>query len=148
MSLRAAAGYAAAMAALEKPLFAAFVDELQKIAVSEEEALDAAKLLSQDPRSRVRKYVDAGAVGAVLNPAVDTTGHFVKGFVDTNGGLKARLAGGASEIGKKMTLGEAARGVHRGLFGGMAVQAGREGFQLHRAQDTYQRFMREHGGGG
>lgn len=138
------ARYAATMPGSKTSVFAAFADELQKIAVSEEEAVDAAKLISQDPRSRARKYLDAGVVGGVLNPAVGASGHFVKGFVDTKGGLRQRLAGGAKEFGTKATLGEAARGAHTGFFGGMAVQAGREGIQARRAKDTVDQFLREH----
>ncbi len=125
-------------------MFSAFAAELQKIAVSEEEAVDAAKLISQDPRSRARKYLDAGVVGGVLNPAVGASGHFVKGFVDTRGGVGRRFAGGVREMGSKTTKGEVARSAHTGLFGGMAVQAGREGLQAQRARATVDQFLREH----
>ena len=93
----------------------------------------------------MRKYLDAGVVGGALNPAVGVTGHFVKGFVDAHGGIRQRMAGGAKEFGAKATLGEVARGAHTGFFGGMAVQAGPEGLQAHRAKDTVSQFLRERG---
>jgi hypothetical protein len=124
----------------------AFASEMHKIAVSEEEALDAARIISQDPRSRARKYFDAGAVGAALNPFVDASGHAVKGFVETPGSFKQRARGAAREVRLKSTRGEVARTMHRGLFGGMALQAGREGLQARRAKDTVDRFLRENRG--
>lgn len=122
---------------------AAFFEMASKIAVSDEEAVDAAKMLSENPRSRARKYVDAGVVGGALNPAVDAAGHFAKGLADAAPG--ARVAGGKATVGKELTRGGLARSATRGLLGGMVIQAGREGMQLRRAKDTYHRFMEEQG---
>lgn len=125
---------------------AAFYDELSKLAmgqVSDEEAIDAAKQLSVDPRTRARRYAESGVVGGALNPVVNATGTFVQGVVE--GGKGRRLASGLAAAGKKLRGGEVAGQVTKGLLGGMAVQAGREGLRLQEAKDTYQRFMQQHG---
>lgn len=127
---------------------AAFFDELTKLAtgaVSDEEAIDAAKQLSVDPRTRARRYVESGVVGGALNPLVNASGEFAKNFTEHQGSLKARALHGVAGAAKKLGKGEVAGTATKGLLGGMAVQAGREGLRLQEAKDTYRRFMQQHG---
>lgn len=122
--------------------WSAFFDAV-KTAVSEEEAIDAAKALSESRQRRMKRYGTGAAIGATSYPAVGLTGEAVKGFVaGPKGGrvqsaLKAvRQAAAAPEIAKNIT---------RGALGASAVQALRENVQLQDAKKTYRTFLQEHG---
>ncbi len=115
---------------------AAFVDELAKIsAVSEEEALEAAKTLTE-ARGKARRYAGAGLIGGITKPLIGITGEAVKGFAERGGGLKGTL--GAI---RGTTRGTIAKDIVTGGAGGAVIQGIREGMKIRQAKKTYQQFM-------
>ena len=117
-----------------------FFATLEKLAngVSADEALESAKVLSESKRSKLRRYVDAGVVGGALTPGVELAGQFAE---HAGNATKNRVAAGLK--GARLTKGQLAKSVTRGVLGGAAVRAGQEGLQTQRAKDTYRRFMQQ-----
>ena len=122
--------------------WSAFFDAV-KIAVSEEEAIDAAKALSESRQRRMKRYGTGAAIGALSYPAVGIAGEAVKGFVA--GPKGGRLRSAAKAVGQAAKAPELAKNVTRGALGASAVQALRENVQLQDAKKTYQTFLKEHG---
>lgn len=119
---------------------AAFVDEVHKISADEQAVTEAVSKL-QKPRPWKVIGQTAGLVGAVA-PAIDVAGKFTKGVVDARGGLGARLAGGASEVGK-ITAGDLlSKSLTSGLGGG-AIAAAKEGIELHNARKAIHNYLSE-----
>jgi len=123
-------------------VWSSFFDEV-KLAVSEEEALDAAKALSESRRSRLKRYGQGAAIGSVSYPAVGLAGEAVKGLVAAPKGQ--RLKGAVKGLRDAANLPDMAKNVTRGALGASAVQALRENVQLQSAKKTYEDFLREHG---
>lgn len=123
-------------------LWASFFDEV-KVAVSEEEAVDAAKALSESRRSRLKRYGQGALIGATAYPVVGVTGEAVRGFVAAPKGQ--RLRGAAASVRDASRLSNLAGSVTRGALGAGAVQALRENVELQSAKKTYKDFLREHG---
>ncbi len=119
-----------------------FLDELSKLAVSDDEAIEAAKELSINPKSRAKAYADSTMVGGTLAPAIDAIGRMGKAVGDAKGGK--RLAAGRAAI-KAMTGGDVLKSALVGGLGGTSVQAGREGVSFQHAKKTYKKFMAERG---
>lgn len=119
-------------------VMATFFETISKIAVSDEEAIQSARVLSEPKRSKVRRYVDAGVVGGTLAPAVELAGSFAE---HAGNAKKDRLATGLANA--RLSKGQLAKAVTKGVLGGAVVRAGQEGLQLHRAKDTYNRFLQE-----
>lgn len=145
-SLDRMSGLARALKTLKKkasdPMWAAFIDELEKISVSEEEAIDAAKMLSESKRSRTKRYVQSAGVGAVATPLVSVAGDVAKAVAGPKGQRMTAVKGVLRE---GFSRPELAKQVTRGIAGGGALQALRENVQLHQAKKTYSDFLREHG---
>lgn len=117
---------------------AAFADEVSKLSMDDVEVVEAAHKL-QRPRPWRNIGQTALVVGAAA-PAIDAAGRFTKGFVNSKGGLGARAAGGARELGA-LTAGDiAAKSVTAGLGGG-AIAAAREGIEVHNARKAVRRYL-------
>lgn len=123
-------------------MWLAFFDQV-KLAVSEEEALEAAKALSESRRSRLNRYGTGAAIGAASYPMVSLAGEAVKGFVAAP--KHHRLRGALKSVRQATDLPDVAKNVTRGTLGAGAVQALRENVQLQSAKKTYEDFLREHG---
>ena len=126
----------------EDARWAAFFDQA-KLAVSEEEALDAAKALSEARGKKLKRYGVGAAIGVTSYPAVAALGEGVKGFVAAPKGK--RLQGALQGARKSIAAPELAKNVTRGGFGATAVQALRENVQLQDAKKTYRAFLKEQG---
>lgn len=126
----------------QHPMWSSFFDEV-KLAVSEEEALDAAKTLSESRRSRLVRYGTGAAIGSTSYPVVGLAGEAVKGFVAAPKGQ--RLKGATKGLRDAANLPDIAKSVTRGALGASAVQALRENVQLQSAKKTYKDFLRQHG---
>jgi hypothetical protein len=130
---------------LERAKTAAFFDEVQrKIATSEEEVLEAAKQLSVDKRTRLRRYGEGAAVGAAAFPVMSLAGNLA-GAAAGPRGQRAEMARQA--LRKAVSRPELASNVTRGVLGGGGVQAARDGLELGRAKKTVQGFLSSHGVG-
>lgn len=124
---------------IEKTKMAAFSDTVKQ-AVSEDEALDAAKMLSVDKKTRLRRYAEGGAIGGVAYPGIAAAGE-AAGALASHGPGKLRAAGAAVRATLKRP--DLAKSVTRGVLGGGGVQAIREGVELGRAKKTVSNFVRE-----
>jgi hypothetical protein len=119
-----------------------FFDEM-KLAVSEEEALEAAKALSEPERQRTKRYAISGAIGGVASPVIGFAGEAAKALAGPKGG---RLSGVVKAFHAERALPELSKNVTKGVLGGGAVQALREHVQLQEAKKKYQDFLKEHEG--
>lgn len=118
-----------------------FGDRLKK-AVDEDEAMDAAKLLSE--KGRTRRYAEGGAIGGIAAPLVSAAGEAARGFAAHVGQGKVRAA---LEAGKAALKGpELAKAVTSGALGGGVIQAVREGVELGKAKRKVQDFINERRG--
>jgi hypothetical protein len=126
----------------ESAKMSAFADELRKMAdISDIDVQEAATKL-QRPRPW-RTIGQTATMAGAAAPVIDAGGKFTRGFVDAHGGLRARLAGGASAVGA-LTSGEvAAKALTTGLGGGV-IAAAKEGIDLHRARKTVQGYLDQH----
>lgn len=107
--------------------------------VSDEEALEAAELLSKK-RSPFR-YLDAGAVSGALSPAIQAAGRGTQALVDAKKGRWGAARRALTDTSK----GELAKNVLQGTLFGSGIAAAREGVQLSRAKNTYENFLKQHG---
>lgn len=114
-----------------------------KMAVSEEEAIEAARALSEDRKSRLKRYATGAGIGVTSYPFVNIASEAVKGF--TAGAPGKRLSSAAKAVRAASSAPELAKNVTRGGLGAGAVQALRENVQLQGAKKTYESFLREHG---
>jgi hypothetical protein len=115
-----------------------FLDRIKK-AVSEDEALDAAKMLST--KGRLRRYVEGGLIGGMSYPVISAASEAAKGFTAHSGPGKLRAARAAARAVLKGP--EIAKSVTRGVMGGGVIQAVREGIELGRAKKTVRQFIDE-----
>lgn len=123
---------------------AAFFEEVKHAyAVSDDEAIEAARLLSKSPRERKRTYVEGGAVSAVAAPVIQGLGRGIEAGVDARRGARLHVARKAF---RNTTRGGVARAALTGGLGAIAISAGREGIQLQRAREKYHRFLEQHDG--
>lgn len=126
----------------ESAKMAGFVAEMRKLAeIDELEVVEAAsKLQKKRPwRTIGQTALMAGAAA----PVIDAGGKFTKGFVDTHGGLGARVVGGMESVGR-LTGGDiAARALTTGVGGGV-IAAAKEGLDLHNARKTVHRYLDQH----
>jgi hydrogenase maturation factor len=125
---------------LDRTKRAAFFDEIVKWAVSDEEALDAAKLLTK-PRG-FRQHAEVGAITGTLAPAFQAAGRVTKAVVDAKQG---RL-GAARKALVDTTRGGLAQAVVGGGLTGSGLSFAREGLQVRAAKDTYRKFMEQRKG--
>lgn len=122
---------------IQKLINAGFSDRIKK-AVSEDDALDAAKMLST--KGRARRYVEGGVIGGAAYPLTAAAGE-VAGALAGHGSGKLRAAGAAAKATFKRP--ELAKSVTRGALGGGVIQAVREGVELGRAKNTVRSFVEE-----
>jgi hypothetical protein len=123
---------------IERSYQSGFADRIKK-AVSDDEALEAARLLSK--KGRVRRYVEGGAIGGATYPLVSAAGEAAKGFVAHSGQGRVRAAAHAAKAVLKSP--EVAKSVTRGVLGGGVIQGVREGVELGRAKNTVDGFLKE-----
>lgn len=126
---------------LKKAELEGFVTRL-KAAVSEEEAIDAAKLLSQKRKDRVQRFAEGGTIGALASPVMRAAGRAAEAVVSTPGGIGKRMTA-AGKASLRTTPGELVRHVTEGGLAGGGVQAIREGVELGKANKTVQSFLDE-----
>jgi hypothetical protein len=113
------------------------IDRLVKkktASVSTREALDAAKVLDTDPRTRVQRYRDASIIGGTMSPVVRAVGRGVEGAVNGAGRGRVGVAKGFVQGLAKTNRGEIARHVTEGVIGGGGVKAVQEGREISRAR--------------
>ena len=120
---------------------AGFEDRLKQ-AVSDEGALDAARQLTEGGRGRKQRYAEAGAIGGALAPGITLGGNVAKNVARFGFKGKALQAAARASFSKPHVASDVARGV----LGGAAFQAGREGLQLHHAKKTVDEFIKERRG--
>lgn len=124
-------------ALIEKSRQKGFADRIKK-AVSDDEALDAAKLLSN--KGRARRYAEGAGIAATVNPVMRMVGKGVEAAANARGGGRAGMARAAI---KGITRGELSRHVVEGALAGGGVQAIREGVELGKARKTVKNFVAE-----
>jgi hypothetical protein len=115
-----------------------FSDRL-KHAVSEDEALDAAKMLSV--KGRARRYAEGATIGGASYPLIAAAGEAAKTVAEHSGSGRLRAVGAAARGALKAP--EVARSVTRGALGGGVIQAVREGVEMGRAKKTVKKFVNE-----
>ena len=125
---------------IHKTKMSAFV----KAAVSADEALDAAKMLSVDKKTRVRRYAESGAIGGAAYPVISAAGEVAGALAGPKG---QRLQHAASAARKAFSRPEVAKSVTRGVLGGGGIQAIREGVEIGKAKKTVKGFLDQHRGG-
>lgn len=125
---------------IEKTRQSGFADRIKK-AVSEDEALDAAKRLSEGRKSRVRRYAEGGVIGGLVNPALRAAGRGVEAVVNAPKGSGGWRVGFARAAVKGVSKGELARHLTEGALAGGGVQAIREGVELGKAKKTVKSFV-------
>lgn len=119
-----------------------FADRMKK-AVSEEGALDAARTLTESHRGRKQRYAESAAIGGALAPGITFGGNLAKGIARS--GFKAKALQSAARA--SFSKPQIASDVVKGMLGGGAFQATREGLQLHHAKKTVDEFIKERRGG-
>lgn len=124
---------------IERTKQTGFADRIKK-AVSDDEALEAARLLTQKRKGRLHRYAESGAIGALANPAIRAVGRGVEAAVGAPKGMGAWRGGFARAAMKNVNRGELARQLTEGGLAGGGVQAIREGVELGKAKKTVQRF--------
>lgn len=117
------------------PLFDAFFEHA-KLAVSDDEALEAAKALSESHKSRARRYAQGAVIGGAATPAINVAGDVIKGAL-TGKGVRGVLR-------ESLSAPELAKSVTKGILGGSMVQAVRENVQLADAKKTVKTYLAEH----
>jgi hypothetical protein len=115
-----------------------FGDRIKK-AVSDDEALDAAKMLSQ--KGRVRRYAEHGAIGGLAYPIIGAAGDAAGRVAEHAGSGKLRAAGTAARAALRAP--ELVKNVTRGVLSGGVVQAAREGVEVGKAKKTVRSFIEE-----
>lgn len=123
---------------VERTKSAAFTERVKQALVSDEEALEAARLLSS--KGKARKYVEGGVIGGALSPAVSFGGNLAES-VARKGFNRRALASATAETFSKPRL---AGSVARGALGGGVIQAVREGVELGKAKRTVREFLKQH----
>ncbi len=127
------------------PVWGAFLRELTKLSsISDEEAVDAAKALSESSGSRVRRYASSAAVGAVASPLIGAAGELAAAVAGPRG---TRMRAAKNALRKSLSRPELAKRVATGVLSGGALQAVRENVQLSKARKTYEDFLHEHSRG-
>jgi hypothetical protein len=104
------------------------------------EALDAARTLQQDPRTRVARYRNAAMTGGTLNPVVRGIGRAAERMATAPRGQ--RLAAGAKGL-LATNRGELARHVAEGVVGGGGVRAVQEGLEVGQAKKKVTKFLNQ-----
>lgn len=115
-----------------------FADRMKK-AVSEDEALDAAKMLSV--KGRARRYAEGAAIGGITYPVVSAAGELAKGVTAHTGSGKVKA--GITAARAALARPEVAKSLTRGALGGGVIQAVREGVELGKAKKTVRSFIDE-----
>lgn len=147
--------------------FHAFGDELRKIAagaynplsasnqstgrsgvppavVTNDEALEAALTLDKSKRKPLVGPAKMGLVGGALAPMVGAAARGLKGFIDTPGGLKRRLAGAGKEI-ANVTGGTVAGQALAGGLTSAALSKARQELTESAAEKRVNQFLKERG---
>lgn len=125
-----------------------FSDRIKK-AVSDEEALEAAKLLTtRRGPGRVRRYAEGAVAGGFASPVIRAIGRATEAAVGAPMGTGLRRVGLARAAAKATSRGEIARHVAEGTLAGGGVRALRDEFEVGRAKKTVKKFLDLHSGAG
>lgn len=109
--------------------------------IDDEIALDAAKALSKDTKTRVRRYAENSALSGVAAPLITGTARGVKGLLDAKQGRWREAVKGI----KDTTRGGLASDAVRGAMTGAVLTGGRDQLELHHARNTVKDYLRQHG---
>jgi len=130
---------------LKGAMLESFADEMQKL--SEPGVAEVEAAISKLQRPKPWKTIgQTAALASVAAPVIEGAGRFTKGFVDTHGSMRARVAGGLGEAGGKLGLRSMTRGdvaqrmVGAGLGGGVLASA-KEGIELHGARNALKQYL-------
>lgn len=104
------------------------------------EALDAAKVLDQDPRTRMARYRNAAMTGGALKPLVHGVGRAAEAVATAPRGQRI-VAGGRALV--RSSRGELAKHVAEGAIGGGGIKAVQEGLEVGQAKKKITRFVNE-----
>jgi hypothetical protein len=122
--------------------WSAFVSELSKLAVSDDEALEAARLLSESRKSRLKRYTQSGVIGATTTPVVRYTAELAAAAASPK---HQRVNALREATRKAFSRPEIAKHVTGGALGGGVIQGVRENVGLSQARRTYENYLKEHG---
>jgi hypothetical protein len=125
---------------IERAKSSAFVESV-KAAVSDDEVLDAAKLLGQQQRNRAKRLGASAGIGATLAPAV-SFGSEVAGALARRHGRGRAVATAAKKL---VSAPHMAKTVTGGALGGAGFQATRETVQGREAKKTVKTYLEERG---
>lgn len=114
------------------------ISRKKKAEVSTREALDAAKVLDTDPKTRFQRYRDGTVIGGTMSPVVRAVGRGVEAAVMAPKGQRLRaISRGFTNTNK----GELARHVTEGVIGGGGVKAVQEGLEVGRARKKLVQYI-------
>ncbi len=108
--------------------------------ISDEEAMDAAKVVSTPTAKRLKRYSTGATIGAVTAPVIRMAGDVAESAA-AGGGRRGIVAA----AGKALARPSLAKEVVRGIGTGAGVQAVREGVETRQAKKTVNTFLREQG---
>jgi hypothetical protein len=130
---------------IDRARFSSMSDAIKKAfaepAVDDFDALEAAKTLSETPKSRAIRYGQSAGVAGAASPLIHAGSRALKGLLDAK---KNPLRAARAAI-KDTTRGGIAHDVFRGGATGMTLNAGREGFEQRRAKQTLDTYLAQHG---
>lgn len=119
------------------------IERLRKKTAAEvrvNEALDAARTLQQDPRTRVARYRNAALAGGALKPVVSGIGRAAERMATAPRGQ--RLAAGVKGF-TSINRGDLARHVAEGAAGGGGIRAVQEGLEVGQAKKKVTKFLNQ-----
>jgi len=119
------------------------IERLRKKTAAEvrvNEALDAARTLQQDPRTRVARYRNAALAGGALKPVVSGIGRAAERMATAPRGQ--RLAAGVKGL-TSINRGDLARHVAEGVAGGGGIRAVQEGLEVGQAKKKVTKFLNQ-----
>ena len=128
----------------KQSMYEEFFTTLKTAVVSDFEALDAAKIVSEPTSRRIQRYATGAAIGAGTSPVVTLAGN-VAGALGTHAkdlatpGRRGAAVLDAARL--ALTRPQLAKDVARGVVTGAGVQAIREGVQRQQAKKTVTSYL-------
>lgn len=119
------------------------IERLRKKTAAEvrvNEALDAARTLQQDPRTRVARYRNAAVTGGALKPVVHGIGRIAEAVATAPRGGRLAAVGRAAV---RTSRGELAKHVAEGAVGGGGIRAVQEGLEVGQAKKKVTKFLNQ-----
>lgn len=119
------------------------IERLRKKTAAEvrvNEALDAARTLQQDPRTRLARYRNAAVTGGALKPVVHGIGRVAEAVATAPRGGRLAAVGRAAV---RTSRGELAKHVAEGAVGGGGIRAVQEGLEVGQAKKKVTKFLNQ-----